>query len=207
MTFMIGLTGSIGTGKSEVVGFWRRQGIPIYSADEAVVSLYTGEVDAPATRAALEAAFPGSVTSEGIVSRTTLQTYLDKDSERFSTLEAIVHPFVRTMEDRFRASPAVRKAGIGVCEIPLLFETHGEERFDSIVVTTTCPSLQRKWVLERPGMTETHFERLKSRQIDDSIKRARAHFIIDTSLSYDATYAQSCHVLRALSSVITGRGN
>jgi dephospho-CoA kinase len=207
MTFMIGLTGSISTGKSVVVRFWRDQGVPVFSADEAVASLYNGEGEACKTRAALETAFPGSVTSQGKVNRAILQKYLDEDNIGFTILEAIVHPFVRTMEDNFRTSQAVKQAGIGACEIPLLFETHSEKRFDSIVVTTTHPSLQRQWVLERPNMTEAHFEQLNARQIDNSIKCARAHFIIDTSLSYDATYTQSRDILRALSSVRAGRGN
>jgi dephospho-CoA kinase len=205
MSFIIGLTGSIGTGKSEVVRFWRRQGIPIYSADETVASLYSGAIDAPDVQSALEKLFPGSLTPTGAVNRSVLQKALSENGSLFSELEAIVHPFVRTMEDCFRCSPTVKHTGIGACEIPLLFETHGEERFDAIVVTTTTPDLQRKWVLDRPGMTESRFYALKARQMDDALKRSRAHFIIDTSASYDATYAQSRDVLRALSGRILYR--
>lgn len=171
--FRLGLTGSIGMGKSTTAGFFRAAGLPVWDADAAVHRLYApgGAAVAP-----LAAAFPAAV-SEGNVSRETLKQILQADPAELPRLEAIVHPLVAADRAAFLQSCT---ADIAVFDIPLLFEKHSETEMDATLLVTAPPALQRARVLARPGMTEAQFALILSRQMPDAEKRARATHIIET---------------------------
>lgn len=177
---VIGLTGSIGMGKSTTAGFFADEGVPVTSADAIVHALYREEAVAP-----VQAAFPGTV-SAGVVDRERLSAALMNDPGGFARLEAIVHPLVRARETAFVEQ--ARAAGNAFCllDIPLLFETGGEARVDKVVVVTCDPEIQRARVLARPGMTEEKFASILARQMPDAEKRARADYIVDTGAGLDA---------------------
>lgn len=195
----LGLTGSIGTGKSTTSGMFRRHGIPVYDADATVHDLYSGEA-VPL----IEFAFPGS-TRAGQVDRKALSLLLAGQPERFRALEAIVHPLVRSRE--LRAREAAKQAGhpLLVLDIPLLFETGGEARCDLVLVTTVNPIEQKRRVMARPGMTEALFHDLLRRQMPDHEKRARAHAIIDTGFGMAAADAEIRAFLRAVAPMLSGK--
>ena len=171
---VLGLTGSIGMGKSTTAAMFRDAGIPVHDSDEAVHRLYAGPA-APL----VEAAFPGTVV-DGVVDRNRLAASVLGDREAIRRLEAIIHPLVRTDADAFL--DRCRKAGapLAVLDIPLLFETDGRGRVDKVVVVTAPAELQRERVLARPGMTPEKFEAILSKQVSDAEKRARADFVVDT---------------------------
>ena len=175
----LGLTGSIGMGKSTTSKMFAAQGIPVVDADAIVHELYTGEA-VPA----IEQAFPGT-TGEGGVDRAKLSTALAEDPTGFKALEAIVHPLVWRKEREALEQARQSGADIVLLDIPLLFENHAEGRVDKVVVVTCDRALQLQRVLERPGMTEQKFQMILARQMPDAEKRKRADFLIDTGLGLD----------------------
>lgn len=192
MTFVLGLTGSIGMGKSATAAMFRRFGVPVDDADAAVHALYRGKA-APL----IEAAFPGTVR-DGVVDRDALSRIVLGSPERLKELEAIVHPLVRASRDRFLAEASAARAPIAVLDIPLLLETVGERACDGVVVVTAAPEVQRARVLARPGVTEGKFEAIRAKQMPDEEKRRRAHFLVDTGRGFPAAEEQVRGILRAL---------
>lgn len=192
---VIGLTGSIAMGKSTTANLFAQAGVPVQEADAVVHRLYQGEAVA-----AIEKAFPG-VTRAGKVDRAALADRVLDDTAAMKRLEAIVHPMVRAAQARFVAEWAARGARVVVLDIPLLFETSAESQVDVIVVVSAPTHLQRDRTLARPGMTVEKFEAILARQAPDSEKRARAHFVVDTSRGIDSARAQIHGILRALAAV------
>ncbi|MBB6485661.1 dephospho-CoA kinase [Rhizobium lusitanum] len=188
----IGLTGSIGMGKSTSAKIFAEAGIPVNDSDAVVHDLYSGEA-VPL----VEAAFPGS-TSNGKVDRQELSRKLAGDPSGFKRLEAIVHPLVRERENQFLERHRQVGADMIVLDIPLLFETGAEKRLDKIVVVSCDPQIQRERVLARPGMTEEKFNMILSRQTPDAEKRARADYVIDTGGSIDAAREQVKEIIADL---------
>ena len=189
---IIGLTGSIGMGKTTAAGFFRAAGIPVHDADAAVHRLYGG----PAA-AAVEAAFPGTA-ADGIVDRDRLAEAVLGDPQALKRLEAIIHPLVRQDEQAFLQAAAEAGAPMVVLEIPLLFETGGDNRCDAVVVVTAKPETQRERVLKRPGMTPERLNALLVRQTPDAEKRRRAHFLVFTDDDLDCAKRQVIAIIRAL---------
>jgi dephospho-CoA kinase len=196
--FILGLTGSIGMGKSTTARFFREAGVPVHDSDAVVHRLYAGEAVAP-----VEEAFPGTVV-DGKVDRAKLSERLIGSPEAIKRLEAIVHPLVRAVSQRFMQEHAARGARTIVLDIPLLFETGGEKNVDAVVVVSAPPDVQRARVLSRPGITAEWLEALLARQMPDAQKRARAHFVVDSSRSFDSARAQVHGILRA-SAALPGR--
>ena len=182
---IIGLTGSIGMGKSTAAARFLAHGIAVFDADAEVHRLYEGPLAGE-----VEAAFPGTTAADGKVDRAKLSAQLLKAPERMKVLEAIVHPRVRENEHAFLAAEHARGAKMVVLEIPLLFESGADKAVDAVVVVSAAPEIQRARVLERPGMTQAKLDSLLSRQLADDKKRARAHFVVDTGGSIDASHAQ-----------------
>jgi dephospho-CoA kinase len=191
MTFVLGLTGSIGMGKSATADLFRRLGVPVHDADATVHRLYRGRA-APV----IEKAFPGTV-ADGSVDRTKLGAAVLDNPERLKELEAIVHPLVREEEENFLARVSAL-APIAVLDIPLLFETGGERRCDAALVVTAPAEVQRERVLARPGMTAEKFSAILAKQMPDAEKRARAHFLVDTSRGFASAEAQVRSILVCL---------
>ena len=189
---IIGLTGSIGMGKTTTAGFFRAAGIPVHDADAAVHRLYSG----PAA-AAVEAAFPGTAP-DGVVDRERLAEAVLGDQLALKRLEAIIHPLVREREKAFLQTAAEAGAPMAVLEIPLLFETGAEKRCDAVVVVTAEPEVQRQRVLKRPGMTEARLQALLANQMPDAEKRRRAHFLVLTDNDLDSAKRQVTAIIRAL---------
>ncbi|WP_062209240.1 dephospho-CoA kinase [Aureimonas sp. AU12] len=171
---VLGLTGSIGMGKSTTAEMFADLGCPVHSADAAVHRLYTG-----AAAPLIEARFPGTVRS-GVVDRGMLGTRVLGDPAALRDLEAIVHPLVRAEEVRFLAEAREAGARLAVLDIPLLFETGGELRVDRTLVVSAPPEVQRARVLARPGMTPERFEAILKQQMPDDEKRRRADFVVET---------------------------
>jgi len=178
--FRLGLTGSIGTGKSTTAALFRALGIPVHDADAAVHALYAGKA-APL----IEAAFPGT-TKDGVVDRKVLAARLKDQPEHFKTLEAIIHPLVRAAENAAIASAEAAGHPLIVLDVPLLYETGGDARCDAVLVTSVAADLQKARVLARPGMTEDFFHAILARQMPDAEKKARAHAILDTGHGIEA---------------------
>lgn len=177
---VLGLTGSIGMGKSTTAAMFREFGVPVHDSDEAVHRLYAG-----AAAPLVEAAFPGTVV-DGRVDRQRLGAYVIGNAEALARLEAIIHPLVRADADAFLAEQRRKGTPVAMLDIPLLFETNGRGRVDKVVVVTAPAPVQRERVLARPGMTEAKFEAILRKQVPDAEKRLRADFIIDTSHGLDA---------------------
>ena len=192
---VLGLTGSVGMGKSTAAGFFGEAGVPVHDADAAVHRLYAGEA-APL----IEAAFPGT-TAGGIVDRTLLAKRVLGDPAALKRLETIVHPLVQASERRFLAEAEARGDKVVVLDIPLLFETGGEARVDAVVVVSAPAEVQRARVLERPGMTAEKFEAILAQQMPDVEKRRRADFVVDTSQEFDVTRRQVRAVLAAVATM------
>ena len=188
--FVIGLTGSIGMGKSTTARFFAEAGVPVHDADATVHRLYEAEA-APA----IEAAFPGT-TAGGKVDRAKLAARVLGDTAALQRLEAVVHPLVRQAEARFLAEAERAGAPVVVLDIPLLFETGGQERVDAVVTVSAPAEVQRARLLQRPGLTEEKLEALIANQLPDAEKRRRADFIIDSSQGFDAARAQVADILR-----------
>jgi dephospho-CoA kinase len=191
---IIGLTGSIGMGKSTVAKMFAEAGAPAFDSDAAVHAFYA---PGGAAVASVGEAFPGTVR-DGAIDRAALSAEVVNNDNAIAKLERIVHPLVRQAQAAFLQSN--RDAGVGavVLDIPLLFESGGSALVDKIVVGSAPAEVQRARVLSRPGMTEEKFEGLLARQLLDAEKRARADFVIDTSGEFDATRAQVRAVLDAL---------
>ena len=177
---ILGLTGSIGMGKSTTAKMFTEAGVPVSDADRMVHALYAG-----AAVPHIEKAFPGTV-SDGVVDRDKLAAAVLGDPARLRELEAIVHPLVRAETDAFVERHRQVGAPLIVLDIPLLFETGGMDRVDRILVVTAPADVQRERVLSRPGMTEEKFEAILAKQVPDAEKRRRADFVIDTSRGMDA---------------------
>lgn len=190
---VIGLTGSIASGKSTTAKMFALRGVPVHDADAAVHRLYRGAAVAP-----VEAAFPG-VTVGGAIDRTRLAERVVGDPAALARLEAIVHPLVRDGEDAFLTREEARGTRLVVIDVPLLLEAGQADRTDVIVVTTVTPDIQRARVLARPGMTEAKLEALLARQMPDAEKRKRAHFLVDSGHGLEAAERQVDAILKALS--------
>jgi dephospho-CoA kinase len=192
---VIGLTGSIGMGKSTTARFFAEAGVPVHDADAAVHMLYAGEA-VPL----VEAAFPG-VGDAGGIDRGKLAKQVVGDPEALKRLEGIIHPLVRREEVRFLAEAERVAAPFAVLDIPLLFETGAERRVDAIVVVTAPAEMQRARALGRPGMTEDKFQTLLAKQVPDAEKRRRADFVVDTSQGFDSARRQVHAILQAASAL------
>jgi dephospho-CoA kinase len=190
--FILGLTGSIGMGKSTTAKMFAAEGVPVQDADAVVHQLYEGEATA-----AIEAAFPGT-TSGGKVKREKLGRAVLSNAEAIKRLEKIVHPLVAQARDKFLAEAARSGAPIAVLDIPLLFETGGDARCDAVVVVSAPGDIQRARAFERTGMTEQKLAAIMAKQIPDEEKRRRADFIVDTSKGIDAAHAQVRDILKAV---------
>jgi dephospho-CoA kinase len=182
----LALTGSIGMGKSTTERMFARHDIPVWDADEAVARLYAAGA---AGAEAVAQLVPDAVGPEG-VDRDRLRAAIRSDESLLERIEAAIHPLVAEDRERFLARAAAEGADIALCDIPLLFETGGQERFDRVVVVSAPPEVQRERVLRRPGMTEVAFEAMLSRQMPDAEKRARADHVIDTGRGLKAAEAQ-----------------
>lgn len=190
--FILGLTGSIGMGKSTVALMFTELGVPVFDADAAVHRLQgPGGKLLPA----IEAAFPGSTGPEG-VDRPALGSQVFGNPQALARLEAIVHPAVETLRKEFLLEHAGQ--AIVVFDVPLLFEKGGWERVDAIVVVSAPADVQRARVLARPGMTPEKFARILEIQTPDAEKRARAHYVVDTGLSLAETRGQVADVVAAI---------
>ena len=187
--FVLGLTGSLGMGKSTTARFFAEEGVPLHDADAAVHRLYEGEATA-----LIEAAFPGT-TSGGRVDRDKLAKKVLGDSAAIKRLETIIHPLVGRAEARFLDEAARKDAAVVVLDIPLLFETGADRRCDAVVVVSAPADVQRARAFERPGMTEEKFQAILAKQMPDAEKRARADFVVDTSKGFDAARAQVREIL------------
>jgi dephospho-CoA kinase len=192
MVFRLGLTGSIGTGKSTTAALFREHGVPVHDADATVHSLYAGEA-APL----IEAVFTGVVV-DGVVDRERLAARVIGNEVAMRRLESIVHPLVRRREQVFLAAARQRGAPLAVLDIPLLFETGGEARCDAVVVVSCAQDVQRNRVMSRPGMTQDRFGAILARQVPDAEKRARAHWVINSGRGFEAAAVQVADLLRAL---------
>lgn len=181
---IIGLTGSIGMGKSAAAAGFTKLGIPVFDADAEVHALYAGPLAAD-----IERAFPGT-TAKGAVDRTKLSAALLAAPHRFKELEAIVHPRVRASERAFVQSAHHAGQRLVVLEIPLLFESKAQATVDVVVVVSAPVEIQRRRVLARPGMTPAKLDAILARQFSDADKRRAAYFVVDTSGSVEACHAQ-----------------
>jgi len=193
--FILGLTGSLGMGKSATAKMFAEEGVPVHDADAVVHRLYEAEATP-----LIEAAFPGT-TARGRVDRDKLSQRVLGDTAAVKKLEAIVHPLVRTAETRFLAEAERNGASVAVLDIPLLFETGGEKRCDAVVVVSAPPDVQRDRVAERSGMTEQKFAAILAKQMPDADKRARADFVVDTSKGFDAARAQVRDILARIATM------
>ena len=192
---ILGLTGSIGMGKSATAKMFAEAGVPVHDADAAVHRLYEGEAVPP-----IEAAYPGT-TRDGKVDRDELGRRVLGDAAAMARLEQIVHPLVRRAEERFLAEAEHAGAAVAVLDIPLLFETGGDKRCDAVVVVSAPADVQRARAFERPGMTDNKFTAIVAKQMPDAEKRRRADFVVDTSRGFDAARAQVRDILKAVATM------
>ncbi len=186
---VLGLTGSIGMGKSTTAKLFAEAGVPVYDADAAVHMLYEGEA-VPA----IEAAFPGT-TANGTVDRNKLSARVVHDPAAMKRLEGIVHPMLGASRQKFLKDAEQSGAPVAVVDVPLLFETGGEKRVDAVVVVTTTSEIQRERILARPNMTDEKLDAILARQMPDAEKRKRAHFVVDTSHGLDPVRARIRDIL------------
>ena len=186
---VLGLTGSIGMGKSTTAKLFAEAGVPVYDADATVHKIYQGEA-APA----IEAAFPGT-TVDGKVDRARLSAKVVHDPAAIRQLEQIVHPMLRAYHQKFLDDAERSGAPVAVVDVPLLFETGGEKRVDAVVVVTTSPENQQMRILARGTMTTEALEALLARQMPDQEKRKRADFVVDTSHGLDPVRARIRDIL------------
>jgi dephospho-CoA kinase len=196
---VLGLTGSIGMGKSTTATLFAEAGVPVYDADAAVHRLYEGEAVAT-----IEAAFPGT-TANGKVDRNKLSARVVHDSAAMKRLEEIVHPMLSASRQKFLRDAEQSGAPVAVIDVPLLFETGGEKRVDAVVVVTTSAELQRERILARPNMTEEKLAAILARQMPDAEKRKRAHFVVDTSHGLDPVRVRIRDILAEAAKLSPGR--
>jgi len=187
---ILGLTGSIGMGKSTTAKLFAEAGVPVYDADATVHKIYQGEA-----ASAIEAAFPGT-TVDGKVDRDKLSTRVVHDPAAMRQLEQIVHPMLGASREKFLDDAERSGAPVAVVDVPLLFETGGEQRVDAVVVVTTSPEVQRERILARDNMTGEKLDAILARQLPDAEKRERADFVVDTSHGLDPVRAQIRDILR-----------
>ncbi len=193
--FILGLTGSIGMGKSTTAKFFAEEGVPVHDADAVVHRLYEGEASAK-----IEAAFSGT-TKDGRVDRETLAKRVLGNGDAIKRLEQIVHPLVADARERFLAEAERKGAPVVVLDIPLLFETGGDKRCDAVVVVSAPADVQNARAFERPGMTEGKLAAIMAKQMPAEEKRARADFVVDTSKGFDAARAQVREILKAVATM------
>jgi dephospho-CoA kinase len=193
--FVLGLTGSIGMGKSVTAKMFAEEGVPVHDADAVVHALYEGEATP-----LIEAAFPGT-TAGGKVDRNELGKRVIGDAAAIARLERIVHPLVAAARDRFLAEAERSGTAVALLDIPLLYETKGEARCDAVVVVSAPADMQRQRALERPGMTEQKLETIIAKQMPDAEKRRRADFVVDTSRGFDHARAQVRDILKAVATM------
>jgi dephospho-CoA kinase len=186
---ILGLTGSIGMGKSTTAKLFAEAGVPVYDADATVHRLYEGEA-VPS----IEAAFPGT-TVNGKVDRTRLSARVVHDPAAMKQLEQIVHPMLGASRQKFLHDAEASGAPVAVVDVPLLFETGGEKRVDAVVVVTTTPEIQRERILARDNMTGEKLDAILARQLPDPEKRKRADFVVDTSHGLDPVRARIRDIL------------
>ena len=191
---ILGLTGSIGMGKSWASEAFRRFGVPVFDADGAVHRLLGESGEAVAE---VEAAFPG-VAAGGVVDRKALGALVFEDARALSTLEHILHPLVREKEKAFLKRQSRARRRLAVLEIPLLFETGAEGRCDAVVVVSAPPFIQEQRVLSRPGMTPARFKAILARQTPDREKRRRADFIVETGLGRDRSLRRIAEIVKVV---------
>ncbi len=191
---LLGLTGSIGMGKSTTAKLFAQECVPTYDADAAVHALYSpgGAAVSP-----IAAAFEGVVQNGG-VNREALSARVLHDPEALQRLEAIVHPLARAAQAKFLEEAEAKGAAIAVMDVPLLFETGGDQLVDAVIVVSAPPAVQSARVLGRPGMTPLKFEQILARQLPDSEKRARADFVINTGLGLEDARRQVRAVLASI---------
>jgi len=186
---LLGLTGSIGMGKSTTAKLFAEAGVPVYDADATVHMLYEGEA-VPA----IEAAFPGT-TADGKVDRNKLSARVVHDPAAIKQLEQIVHPMLGASRQKFLDDAERSGAPVAVVDVPLLFETGGEKRVDAVVVVTTTPEIQRQRILARDNMTSEKLHAILARQLPDAEKRRRADFVVDTSHGLEPVRARIRDIL------------
>ena len=193
--FILGLTGSIGMGKTATAAMFADEGVPVHDADAVVHRLYEGEATP-----LIEAAFPGT-TSGGKVDRAKLGERVLGDKAAITRLEQIVHPLVTKARERFVAEAERSGAKVAVLDVPLLFETGGDKRCDAVVVVSAPADVQRTRAFERPGMSEDKLSAILAKQMPDAEKRSRADFVVDTSKGFDFARAQVREILKAVATM------
>jgi dephospho-CoA kinase len=189
---ILGLTGSLGMGKSATAKMFVEEGVPVHDADAVVHRLYDGEATPQ-----IETVFPGT-TKDGKVDRDKLGKRVLGDAAAIKRLEQIVHPLVGAASARFLAEAERKGASVAVLDVPLLFETGGDARCDAVVVVSAPADVQRTRAFERPGMSEGKLAAILAKQMPDAEKRARADFVVDTSKGFDAARTQVRDILKAV---------
>ena len=189
---ILGLTGSIGMGKSTTASMFRDDGVRVFDADAAVHALYAG-----AAVPAIEEAFPGT-SKDGVIDRELLRQRVFDDAGVLRRLEAIVHPLVQEVRAAFLAEAVAAGAGLVVLDIPLLYETGAESAVDAVAVVSAPETVQKVRVMARPGMTEERFSAILARQVSDAEKRRRADFVIETGDGLERAREQVGAVIAAL---------
>jgi dephospho-CoA kinase len=192
---VLGLTGSVGMGKSTAAAMFRRLGVPVHDSDAAVHRLLGPKGRAAA---AVAAAFPGVARPHGGIDRAALGARVFGDAAALERLERILHPLVRQSQQRFLAAARARREAIVVLDVPLLFETGGERRCDRVVVVTAPAFLQRRRVLARPEMSEARFRAILEQQMPDAEKRRRADYVVPSGLGRAVTFRRLKRIVAAL---------
>ncbi len=192
---IIGLTGSIGMGKSATARLFREAGIPVFDSDACVHALYDA---GGAAVGPVEAAFPGSLAEDGSIDRARLSRQLNDDPDGFARLEAIVHPLVAEARQHFLDAARKDGADIVILDVPLLFETGGHEHVDAVIAVHAPHHVRRERVLQRPGMTEDKLAAIIARQTPDSVKLEKADYIVETSGGFDDARQQVGKIIAAL---------
>ena len=192
---IIGLTGSIGMGKSATARLFREAGIPVFDSDACVHALYDA---GGAAVGPVEAAFPGSLAEDGSIDRGRLSRQLNEDPDGFARLEAIVHPLVAEARQHFLDAARKDGADIVILDVPLLFETGGHEHVDAVIAVHAPHHVRRERVLQRPGMTEDKLAAIIARQTPDSVKLEKADYIVETSGGFDDARQQVGKIIAAL---------